>query len=162
MCFIVVYNFSECSVMNVKPEVHREFVCIEPVMIEGEYESHEMDQSDNLSIKPDFLHIKNENDIDVCDKVFNYTILPVNEEGIRLPRHIKDVSLKQQQQIIQQYSDMNCDFCEATFQSFDETIQHYEVYHNKSGFVKCCSLKWTKRSSFNWHIVWHLNAEVFK
>lgn len=106
---------------------------------------------------------------DVSDYDDNSIIFEQNEQlensdGIRLPRHITEVTHEQQQQIIEQYFDMNCDFCDTIFKSFDDAISHYGAHHKdkSKGYVRCCQLKFTVRSFYNWHIVWHLNPDLFK
>ncbi|XP_055314295.1 zinc finger protein 726-like [Sitodiplosis mosellana] len=157
----------EYAVPNVEPEFHREMVCIDllrptkVMMGEGD---------ENMELEESKLHYGSGNEQgfsdgnEVYDELIDRNELPESGEGTRLPRHISEVSPEQQQQIIDQYCDMSCDFCEATFRTLQEAIQHYKVRHNNQpkGYVKCCSLKLSENSLMNAHIVYHLNPEVFK
>ncbi|XP_055314294.1 zinc finger protein 845-like [Sitodiplosis mosellana] len=156
----------EYAVPNVVPEFHREMVCVDrlspiKVVIEGGDENMELEESK--------LHYGSENELGFSDgnevyhELINRNELPESGEGTRLPRHISEVSPEQQQQIINQYFDMSCDFCDITFGTLKEAIRHYRVKHNNQrGYVKCCSLKWPQNAHMNAHIVWHLNSQVFK
>lgn len=91
---------------------------------------------------------------------------PTEIEINLLPRHISEVTPVQKQQIVSQYFDMNCNYCDEQFQEFEEVAVHYRVQHRDlpEGYLKCvkCELKYKVRKKFNDHIVWHLNPDVFK
>ncbi|XP_055314296.1 transcription factor grauzone-like [Sitodiplosis mosellana] len=160
-------NDAEYMIPNIEERIHREIVCVDPLrpikvmMDEGD---------ENMELEESKLHYGSGNEQgfsdvnEVYDELIDRNGLLESGEGIRLPRHISEVSPEQQQQIIDQYFDMNCDFCDVTFGKFEEAIQHYKVKHNNrpKGYVKCCSLKWSQNSHLNAHIVWHLNPELFK
>lgn len=173
LIFSFLLHILEFAMSSIEPDIHREMVCVDPLrpikmVIEEENESMELEES-----KPDYaatndqgFSIVNEYDEDneANDGFFDGDERFESQNGSQLPRHISEVSHEQQQQIISQYCDMSCDFCETTFQTFQDVIGHYRIKHkNQSrGYVKCCSIKWSQNSLFNSHIVYHLNPEVYK
>ncbi|XP_055325845.1 zinc finger protein 431-like [Sitodiplosis mosellana] len=166
-------DYGEYTVSNVEPEFHQEMVCVDPlrpikVIMEKGDEKMELEESKlhyGSGNEQGFSDGNEDDDeSEVYDELINRNELPESGEGTRLPRHISEVSPEQQQQIISQYCDMSCDFCDVTFATFQEATHHYRVTHNNQpkGYVKCCSLKWLQSSHLNVHIVWHLNPELFK
>ncbi|XP_055314293.1 zinc finger protein 90-like [Sitodiplosis mosellana] len=161
-------NYEEYTIPNViEPETQRGMLCVDPlrpikvVMEEGD---------ENLEQEESKLQYGSGNEQgssdgnEVYDELIDRNELPESGKGTRLPRDISEVSPEQQQQIIDQYFDMNCDFCDVTFGTLKEANRHYKVKHNNQsrGYVKCCSIKLSENSLMNAHIVYHLNPEVFK
>lgn len=169
-------HFLECTISNVEPEVHEETICVEPVRpmdIEKDEEPIELYEN-TIDVEPfekqEFSDSfeNNDGDDDVFDNDDSSVFLDTNElqnktKSNGLPQHISDVSPEQQQQVIDQYFDMNCELCDAVFNSLDDAISHYATNHNNPrGYVKCCLKRFASKGLLNWHIVWHLNPEVFK
>lgn len=176
--YMIFVSFLECSIPIVEPEVHEETICVEPVRsIDIERDEEPIELNENMiDIEPlekqefsdNFENIVDDDDDDVFDNdnssVFlDSNVLPNRTESNGLPQHISDVNPKQQQQIIDQYFDMNCELCETVFNSLEDAISHYAINHNNPrGYIRCCQLKFASKGLLNWHIVWHLNPEVFK
>lgn len=175
---MIVASFLECPIPIFEPEVHEEIICVEPVRqmdIERYEEPIELNEN-MIDIEPlekqefsdSFENNVDDDDDDVFDNDDSSVFLDANElqnktESDGFPQHISDVSPEQQQQIIDQYFDMNCELCESIFNSLDDAITHYATNHNNPrGYVRCCQLKFASKGLLNWHIVWHLNPEVFK
>ncbi|XP_055314291.1 zinc finger protein 665-like [Sitodiplosis mosellana] len=172
---VKVEDTAECASLNVEPEIHREIICVEPVqptIVEREDEAIESAES-IIHLEPlDKHEFSDNNECDDNDE-FDYddssifvdsNELPHGTDNNELPRHIDEVTPEQQQQVIDQYFDMKCIYCETILKSTDDATAHYAMNHinQPRGYVRCCQSKFTSRSIFKWHIVWHLNPEVFK
>lgn len=126
------------------------------------------------SVSDDSAGDENGDDVSSCDENndnqsddlnMDMDIVPAESSNIfRPPRHINDVNLEQKHQIINQYFDMSCDYCDTRFREFEDATQHYRTEHanQAEGYVKCCDKIFKVRKKFNDHIVFHLNPEAFK
>lgn len=170
---------------SIEPEIHREIVCVEPAqpirMVVVEEEDGGMDLSESKiyyesADEQDFQDIANESDHG-SSSIFVESDKPTekknkknedkkNEDksnGVRVPWYIGEVLVEQRQQVIDQYADMKCELCTTIFKTFDDALAHYPSKHKvPKGYVRCCQMKFSVRSLWHSHIVWHLNPELFK
>lgn len=74
------------------------------------------------------------------------------------------VNNKEPEQLdIPDFFNMSCEKCPATFDSFKHTQTHYLEEHKISkGYIRCCGMKLHYIGSFNEHIKWHLNPNLFR
>lgn len=159
LILILIY-FLEYENSNVHSETHEEMIFVDPLSSIGT----EVDDA-NMGLDETKYESNHEKEINNVlsgsyTESFDINELSENDEDVRLTQSISVITPEQKQQIIDQYIDMTCDFCETKFQSFKKAQRHYEVEHNNQpkGYVKCCGLKLTQSEMFYSHIVWHLNA----
>lgn len=173
----IFLNNSECAAINVEPEIHREIICVEPMQpMKVDKDDETIESVDGtIHVEPLDKHeyldeTEFDDDNNVIDNDENSIFIDSNEsaphetKSNRLPRHIDEVTPQQMQQVLDQYFDMKCIYCETILKSTDDASAHYAAIHSDQprGHVRCCQSKFISRSLFNWHIVWHLNPNVFR
>lgn len=70
--------------------------------------------------------------------------------------------IKEQDDQIREYFNMQCELCSHTFQTFLDARAHYPKAHNVTGYLKCCSVKIFRRGKLIEHINYHINPNEFE
>lgn len=80
---------------------------------------------------------------------------------IRTSKKRDEPEMREQDELIRSWCNMQCTQCTKTFYVFPEVKVHYRNEHQSNGFVVCCNRKFFRRVRILEHISRHINPSVF-
>lgn len=70
-------------------------------------------------------------------------------------------SMKEGEEEISKYIQLNCELCEEKFKTFSDLKHHFRIAHNIIGYVVCCNEKLFQPVHLVNHIMKHLDRSRF-
>lgn len=81
-------------------------------------------------------------------------------ETYEVPVHKKVT--EESEKLIKEHIKLTCELCDYIGTGYMDVLSHYRHEHQTKGYLKCCDIKFNKRSILVDHIKYHLDSNVFK
>lgn len=74
----------------------------------------------------------------------------------------KRVKQRRNDDLLRRYMSMFCDLCGDSFGTFEDGLNHHQLFHTGPGYVVCCGKKYRRKPRAVLHCHWHENPRQFE